>query len=82
MNNYDVIVVGAGNSGLVSALYLLKKGYKVLLLEQQNKIGGLNQTIIKGRFEFDMSLFNYFIDSQKKGLFKNYEEMIANATDE
>ena len=66
MDNYDVIVVGAGNSGLVSALYLLKKGYKVLLLEQQNKIGGLNQTMIKGRFEFDMSLFNYFIDSKKE----------------
>ena len=33
MDSYDVIVVGAGNSGLISALTLLNDGYKVLLLD-------------------------------------------------
>lgn len=36
---YDVVVIGAGPSGLTSAIYLLRAGYKVLVLEK-NKIGG------------------------------------------
>ena len=31
-NTFDVIVIGAGNGGLVAALTLQKKGKKVLLL--------------------------------------------------
>lgn len=33
MEAYDVIIIGAGHSGLVCAGYLLKAGYRVLLLE-------------------------------------------------
>ncbi len=40
MENYDVIVVGAGISGLLSALTLSKHGNKVLVLEKSNFIGG------------------------------------------
>lgn len=36
----DVIVVGAGPSGLVAGMDLAKKGYKVLLVENNNYIGG------------------------------------------
>lgn len=58
--NYDVIVVGSGNSGLVSALSLLKAGNKVLLLESNNNIGGINKGIVKGRFEFETSIHNLY----------------------
>ena len=34
MKNYDVIIIGAGPSGAVSAAYLNKKGYQVLVLEK------------------------------------------------
>ncbi len=36
---YDVIVIGSGPSGLTSAIYLLRAGYKVLILEK-DRIGG------------------------------------------
>jgi phytoene dehydrogenase-like protein len=38
---YDVVIVGAGMSGLTSAAYLSKAGYKVLLCEKEKKVGGL-----------------------------------------
>ena len=36
---YDTIIIGAGASGLVSAIVLAKRGKKVLLLEKNNKVG-------------------------------------------
>ena len=45
MNNYDVVVVGAGISGLVSSLTLLKDGYKVLLIDEHSYVGGSNNVI-------------------------------------
>lgn len=34
-NHFDVIVIGAGPSGAIAAALLVKKGYKVLVLERQ-----------------------------------------------
>ena len=57
MNNlYDVVVVGAGNAGLSSALHLAKAGKKVLLIEQHNLPGGCATSFVRGRFEFEPSL--------------------------
>ena len=40
MPDYDVIVVGGGISGLLSALTLSKHGKKVLVLEKDSIVGG------------------------------------------
>ena len=40
MAEYDVIIVGGGISGLLSALTLSKHGKKVLLLEKDEAVGG------------------------------------------
>ncbi len=37
---YDLIVIGAGHNGLVTAAYVAKAGYKVLVLERRELIGG------------------------------------------
>ena len=41
MNNfYDVIVIGAGNGGLVAASITAKQGLRTLLIERHNLPGG------------------------------------------
>ena len=56
MENYDAVVIGAGNGGLVSALSLSKQGLNVLLLEKHNVPGGCATSFTRGRFEFEVSL--------------------------
>ncbi|MGA2002706.1 MAG: NAD(P)/FAD-dependent oxidoreductase [Terriglobales bacterium] len=36
----DVIIVGAGHNGLVTAFYLAKAGFKPLVLERRSQVGG------------------------------------------
>ncbi len=40
MQDYDVIMIGAGHNGLTCAAYLLKAGYRVLVLERRDIPGG------------------------------------------
>ena len=44
MENYDVVIIGAGHNGLVCAAYLLKEGYSVALLEKRSIPGGAATT--------------------------------------
>jgi phytoene dehydrogenase-like protein len=40
VGNYDVIIIGAGHNGLVTAGYLAKAGRRVLVLEKRDTVGG------------------------------------------
>src|SRR5438132_7633765 len=40
MTTYDIIIIGAGHNGLVTAAYLAKAGMKVLVLERRELVGG------------------------------------------
>ena len=53
---YDVIVIGAGNAGLIAALELVKSEKKVLVLEKNNVPGGAATSFVKGIFEFEAAL--------------------------
>jgi len=44
MTAYDVIVIGGGHNGLVTAVYLAKAGQKVLVLEARDVLGGAAAT--------------------------------------
>jgi predicted Rossmann fold flavoprotein len=39
MNSYDVIIIGAGASGLMCAIHAGKRGRRVLVLDSSNKVG-------------------------------------------
>ncbi|RLI03963.1 NAD(P)/FAD-dependent oxidoreductase [Candidatus Bathyarchaeota archaeon] len=50
---YDVAVIGAGVSGLLSALALGKEGKKVLVVERENYIGGTCRTYEHQGYKID-----------------------------
>ena len=49
----QVAIVGAGMAGLTAAAYLLRENYDVLLLEKNDRCGGLVNTFNQGGFSFD-----------------------------
>lgn len=55
-NKYDVIVIGAGNSGMSAAATAAVNGKKTLLLERHNLPGGASTSFRRGRFEFEVAL--------------------------
>ena len=50
---YDVVIIGAGISGLVCGCTLAKAGMKVLIVEQHSRPGGYCTSFRRGRFLFD-----------------------------
>ncbi|MBU4270090.1 FAD-dependent oxidoreductase [Candidatus Dependentiae bacterium] len=49
-NEYDAIVVGSGVGGLSCASILAKNGYKVLVLEQHEQVGGFCSSYMRNGF--------------------------------
>lgn len=66
---WDVIVIGAGMSGLGAGLRLALAGKKVLILEQHNSIGGLNSFYLKDGIKYDVGLhaLTNFVPQGTKG---------------
>jgi phytoene dehydrogenase-like protein len=56
MQDYDAVVIGAGNGGLTAAAKLAQEGLNVLLLERHNIPGGAATSFCRGRFEFEVAL--------------------------
>jgi phytoene dehydrogenase-like protein len=50
---HDVIVVGGGIAGLVATVYLAREGLDVLLLERNERCGGLVNTFVRDGFRFE-----------------------------
>lgn len=48
-----IVIVGAGMAGLTAAAYLARENYRVLLLEKNNRSGGLVSTFEHNGFAFD-----------------------------
>jgi all-trans-retinol 13,14-reductase len=56
-NEYDAIIIGSGLGGLSCAAAFARQGFRTLILEQHDKVGGYATTFKRpGGFEFDASL--------------------------
>lgn len=62
---FDVIIVGAGLTGLATATYLVKEGMKVLVLEKNDRVGGQINTFNENGFVFE--------SGPNTGTISNYE---------
>lgn len=51
----DVIIIGGGIGGLCSGIRLLNKGYNVVLLEKNKKLGGKVNILENNEFKFDLT---------------------------
>jgi len=76
--NYDVIVIGAGISGLLTALALSKEGKSVLILEKEEYVGGVCRSYEIEGYRLDTG--PHVITRLKNGPFKelmnNYFDVI------
>lgn len=63
--HYDVVIVGSGLGGLVSAVILAKEGYHVCVLEKNNQFGGNLQTFVRDKTIFDTGI--HYIGGLDKG---------------
>jgi prolycopene isomerase len=50
---YDVVVIGSGFGGLVAAAMLARAGWKVLVVEQADAVGGYAHAFERGPYLFD-----------------------------
>ncbi len=55
-NKFDAIIVGGGIAGLTSTAYLSRAGKKVLLIEKNEKCGGLVSSFSHNGFHFDAGI--------------------------
>src|SRR4051794_21216585 len=44
METYDAIIIGSGHNALITAAYLARAGWSVLILEKNDRPGGLVRT--------------------------------------
>ena len=59
---YDVVIIGGGHNGLVSACYLAKAGLSVLVLERNAKIGGATRSMqVFPGMDARLSAYSYLV---------------------
>ncbi len=76
--HYDIIVIGSGLGGLTAANRFARDGWKVLLLEQHTKLGGLATWFKRKKHIFDVSLHGFPV-GMKKTCRKYWNKTIADS---
>jgi phytoene dehydrogenase-like protein len=78
MQKYDVIVVGAGVTGLLSALILAKHGKKVLILEKSKYVGGNCNSYAVDGFQVDTGphAITHLLEGPLKRIMDSYFDYI------
>src|SRR5258705_10377340 len=73
-SQYDVVILGAGHNGLVSAAYLARAGLSVLLLEKNDYIGGAttSQRIFPD-YDARISRYSYLVSLLPEKIIRNLD---------
>ncbi|GBE00028.1 pseudooxynicotine oxidase [bacterium BMS3Abin07] len=72
MNMYDIIIIGAGISGLSLSHYCTKEGLKTLVIEKSNRVGG---TFHSHRFEGEAP--DFWIEAGAHTCYNSYRNLIG-----
>ncbi|NUO07195.1 MAG: NAD(P)/FAD-dependent oxidoreductase [Candidatus Brocadia sp.] len=76
MQDYDVIVIGSGIGGLISAGILVSRGLKILLIEKNVNPGGYLVSFQRGDFVFDAAV-DCFSGVENGGLINNVLKLLG-----
>ena len=60
-----ILIIGAGPSGLTAGLDLVKQGYSVTIIERDNSIGGISQTIHHNDQRIDIGGHRFFSKDER-----------------
>jgi len=71
--NEKIVIVGAGMAGLTAAAYLSKQNYDVLLLDKNDRSGGLVNTFERDGFFFDTGPRAFVNSGMVKPILKDLE---------
>jgi prolycopene isomerase len=80
-SSYDIIIIGSGIAGLTAGAFLAKKGKKVLILEQHDRVGGYAQSFTRHNIVFNSSV--HFtggwesMDNPRKGVLHNTLDLLG-----
>ena len=55
-----IVVIGAGPAGLTAAYEAVKRGDEVVVLEADNVVGGISQTVERDGWRFDIGGHRFF----------------------
>jgi|TARA_B100000902_G_scaffold40680_1_gene48270 protoporphyrinogen oxidase len=62
---YDLIIIGAGPSGLSAAYELSNTDKKILILEKKPRVGGLAETKVFGDYRYDIGPHRFFTKNKE-----------------
>ncbi|MBN2060677.1 MAG: NAD(P)/FAD-dependent oxidoreductase [Deltaproteobacteria bacterium] len=65
MDNKEIIIIGAGPAGLAAAHEFIKQGLRPIILEKNDKVGGLARTESYKGFNFDLGGHRFFTKHSK-----------------
>ena len=77
--NKKIVIIGCGVSGITTAIHSLNKGYDVVILEKENKIGGVWYSKNYENVELQTTPMSYsysFEQFKSNNLFAKGEEVL------
>ena len=65
MEQYDVVIIGAGPAGLSAGYELQNSDKKTLILEKKYQVGGLAETKVFGKYRYDIGPHRFFTKNKE-----------------